>query len=296
MINDAVPNSINFYQMNTDLQNLTSLQVLDKIIAAAADRGILIMLDLHSFLPGTFAQDGLWYDSAHPESQVISMWDKVIARYSKTWNVVALDLKNEPHDSTWNTGNNATDWNAAATRIGTHILENGGQNFLIFVEGTASSPACQQNCFWGEDLVGVNTAPIILPNPRKLVYSPHVYGPSVSAQPYFTDPSFPKNMPDIWQAHFGYVPQKTGQAIVVGEWGGFMQGNDQVWLEAFVSWLGSKGTTDTFFWCLNPDSGDTGGLLLNDWKTPETAKLQLLQKLVPKPSSITKSASQLCVN
>jgi hypothetical protein len=50
--------------------------------------------------------------------------------------VIALDLKNEPRDSTWATGNLNTDWNSAAERIGNHILQNGGDRFLIFVEGT----------------------------------------------------------------------------------------------------------------------------------------------------------------
>ncbi len=47
-INDATPGSID-YSANSALQGLTSLQVMDKIIQAAADRGILVMLDLHSF-------------------------------------------------------------------------------------------------------------------------------------------------------------------------------------------------------------------------------------------------------
>jgi len=121
VLNDAKPNSINFYQMNTDLQNLTSLQVLDKIIAAAADIGLLIMLDLHSFEAGTFMEDGLWYDATHPESMVLQGWDTLIKRYANQWNVVAFDLKNEPWATTWG-GANATDWNAGSTRVANHIL------------------------------------------------------------------------------------------------------------------------------------------------------------------------------
>ena len=44
--------------------------------------------------------------------------------------------------------------------------------------------------------------------------------------------------------------------------------------------------TDAFFWCVNPDSGDTGGLLNNDWMTPDNNKLALLQKLVPNPTKV----------
>ena len=39
----------------------------------------------------------------------------------------------------------------------------------------------------------------------KLVYSPHVYGPSVYLQHYFTAPGFPNNMPAVWEQHFAFA-------------------------------------------------------------------------------------------
>jgi len=295
VLNDAQPNSITFYQMNQDLQNLTSLQVLDKIIEVAADYGLLIMLDLHSFLPGTFMEDGLWYDAAHPESLVLQGWDKLIARYADQWNVVAFDLKNEPWATTWG-GANSTDWHAGAERVAAHIQSTeAGQRFLLFVEGTADSPACAVNCFWGEDLQGPLTLPLEIPIETKLVYSPHCYGPSVAFQPYFQDPTFPKNMPAIWDAHYGMVANKTGRAVVIGEWGGQVAGLDQTWLDEFVPYLQQKGLTSQFFWCLNPDSGDTGGLLEYDWVTPDQGKLDLLVQLVPNPPTFSFQNGKYCV-
>lgn len=35
-----------------------------------------------------------------------------------------------------------------------------------------------------------------------------------------------------------------------------------------------------FYWALNPDSGDTGGILLDDWKTVHEGKMALLQRLM----------------
>jgi len=294
VLNDAKPDSINFYNMNADLQGLTSLQVLDKIIKAAADRGILIMLDLHSFKGGTFMQDGLWYDASHPEATVLKGWDILLQRYGNQWNVVAFDLKNEPWGTTWG-GDASTDWRSAAERIGNHILATkNGSRILIFVEGTNNSPACAQNCFWGENLQGALTAPVVLSDPRKLVYSPHCYGPSVAFQPYFQDSNFPNNMPAIWDAHWGTVNTKTGNAAVLGEWGGQLGGSDGVWLDAFVSYLAKNGHSSQFFWCLNPDSGDTGGLLLDDWKTPVQGKLDLLAKLGA-PAKFSVKGAQYCV-
>lgn len=241
-------------------------------------------------------QDGLWYDSTHPEAAVLQGWDKLINRYGKQWNVFAFDLKNEPWGTTWG-GDASTDWHAGAQRIGNHILsQTGGERFLIFVEGTNNSPACADACFWGENLQGALTAPITLSNQKKLVYSPHCYGPSVAFQNYFQAANFPSNMPAIWDAHWGTIAKKTGQAVVLGEWGGPVDGADGVWLNAFIPYLLQNNLTDQFWWCLNPDSGDTGGLLDYDWKTPIQPKLDLLQKLVPTPTKVSFKNSQYCVD
>ncbi len=45
----------------------------------------------------------------------------------------------------------------------------------------------------------------------------------------------------------------------------------------------------------NPDSGDTGGLLLDDWTTPDTKKLELLKRVQPNPSSLVLRGDQICV-
>jgi hypothetical protein len=120
--------------------------------------------------------------------------------------------------------------------------------------------------------------------------------------------------------------------VVIGEWGGHYTGSNQVWLEAMGNYLLSKRMTDQFFWCLNPNSGDTGGLLQvlphfalacrrvgscrvgsliacrfvcavcgipqqNDWTTPEQSKLTLLAKVVPAPTKFTTNANgQVCVS
>lgn len=48
--------------------------------------------------------------------------------------------------------------------------------------------------------------------------------------------------------------------------------------------------------CLNPNSGDTGGLLDYDFTTPMPDKLQLLDRVQPNPTFIAaKGAGQLCI-
>ncbi|ELR12201.1 glycoside hydrolase family protein [Acanthamoeba castellanii str. Neff] len=298
VLNDKSPNGINYGAgSNADLQGLNSLQVMDKIVQAAAARGLLIMFDLHSFAPDQFMADGMWYNAANPESKVISGWTKLLQRYKNQWNVIAADLKNEPHTSTWGTGNSATDWNLGAARLANAIASGVSDRFLMFVEGVANSPPCRENCFWGENLTGARTNPVVIANPAKLVYSPHVYGPNVFGQSYFSAGNFPANMPAIWEDHWGFIPAATGRAFVIGEWGGPFSGKDQVWMDALVAYLKSKDSTDQFFWCLNPNSGDTGGLLQNDWASPETGKLALLANLVSAPTKFSVNAQgQVCLN
>jgi endoglucanase len=199
---------------NKDLQGLSSLQVMDKIINYMGSKGILVMLDMHSFAPDAYASNGLWYDSSHSEALVIQGWRALVARYQNVWNVFAIDIKNEPFQATWGTGANATDFNLAAQRIGNAVVND--TNWLVFVEGTASSPACAKNCFYGEDLQGVQTNPVVLSVPNRVVYSPHTYGPNVYNQSYFSDATFPNNMPPIWDAHFGFIKGLGASAVVTG--------------------------------------------------------------------------------
>jgi endoglucanase len=295
MLNDAIPdpNYLNL-TLNPEFRNKTSLEIMDIIIAGCKQAGILIMADMHSFVPGSYMDDGLWYNAAHPESMVIQTWDVVVNRFAKKhWNLIAIDLKNEPHGVTWGSGDQTTDFQLAAQRIGNHILANGGEKLLIFVTGAHSDPPCA--CFWGENFMNVVQHPVVLSNQEKLVYTPHTYGPNVfDGHPYFSDPSFPDNMPPIWEQHFGFVPNATGQAIVIGEWGGKFDGKQQKWNLKFAQWLKETKTAHAF-WCLNPESADTGGLFENDWKTPITAKLDLLHDVTPNPTMLNPQDGNVCV-
>merc|ERR1712146_169468 len=94
--------------------------------------------------------------------------------------------------------------------------------------------------WWGENLYGVRSSPVVLWNQTKLVYSPHTYGPSVYMQEYFLDPRFPHNMQSIWETHFAFAQVATKQPLVIGEFGGKLVGKDREWQERFVAFLAQK--------------------------------------------------------
>eukprot|EP01084_Bolivina_argentea_P061532 112467_1 len=293
-INNPYPNSIDF-SLNPELIGLTSIQCIDFIIEQCALNGIIVMLDMHCLATDGTAVEGLWYNNIYPQQTVLDIWKTIALRYEYNWNIFAIDVYNEPFDATWNNTNSATDFNNWCEIVGNTLHDEFNVEWLIFCEGI--SEGCKDNCFWGENLQNVEQYPVILNMNDKIVYSPHCYGPSVYEQEYFNDDNFPQNMPNIWTTHWGYLMNVNGMnAIVTGEWGGRMIGNDEIWMNSYVDYLISIDATDTFFWCLNPNSGDTGGLLFDDWNTPHVQKLLLNAKLVPNPLQFTfdTNLNQVC--
>ncbi len=150
-LHGASPGSID-YSQNSDLQGMSSLQVMDTIINELSRRGMYVLLDHHR--PDCNAISELWYTDSYSEAQWKDDLAFVAKRYANVPGVIGLDLKNEPHGAaTWGTGNAATDWNSAAERASAVVL-SAAPKWLIFVEGVSSNPSCSSNDahFWGENL------------------------------------------------------------------------------------------------------------------------------------------------
>lgn len=95
-------------------------------------------------------------------------------RYKTHWNVVAMDIKNEPHGcARWAAGGPAVDWHAAAQRLGNAVLDV-NPRLLIFIEGVDCGGTPHEQTWWGGYLADAMAHPVVLKHPHKLVYSPHV--------------------------------------------------------------------------------------------------------------------------
>ncbi|KUL37976.1 cellulase family glycosylhydrolase [Streptomyces regalis] len=271
----TMPDSINFADgKNADLQGLTSLQVLDKIVTYAGQTGLKIVLDRHR--PDSGGQSALWYTASVPEATWIANLKALAQRYKGDSTVIGIDLHNEPHDpACWGCGDTTRDWRLAAQRAGNAVLSVNPE-LLIMVEGVQSFNGV--NGWWGGNLMGVAQYPVQLDVPNRLVYSAHDYATSVAQQPWFSDPAFPDNMPGIWDKYWGYIFKQNIAPVWVGEFGTTLQSAvDQKWLAALVNYLRPTSTygADSFhwtFWSWNPNSGDTGGILKDDWQTVDTVK------------------------
>ncbi|HEX2955224.1 MAG TPA: glycoside hydrolase family 5 protein [Chitinispirillaceae bacterium] len=279
---NAKPDKPNFYgedpwykrdklDFNKELAGLKPLEMLDEIVRFANVLGLVVILDNHSREHDGYMNEKIWYTSKITEETWINNWVMLAKRYRNNPAVVGFDLENEPHGktvdggSTWNTGNEVTDWNVAAQKCGNAILAE-NPNVLIIIEGVEQYDTTMY--WWGGNLRAIENCPIKLSKPEKLVYSPHEYGPEVFQQPWFFDSTFPENMEKIWDDAFGFVAKKGIAPLFVGEFGisslDSYQGKAGTWFKLFVKYMADNLLSWTF-WALNPNSGDTGGILSNDW-------------------------------
>lgn len=284
----STPNGIN-YSLNPDLQGLNGRGIMDKIVDYAGKIGLRIFLDHHRSEAGAGAEDsGLWYTSAYPESRWIADWQMLATRYAGNPTVIGADLHNEPHGpATWGTGG-TNDWRLAAERAGNAILA-ANPNWLIIVEGTESGPS--GSYWWGGNLSAAGANPVRLNVAGRLVYSPHDYPQSVHNQPWFSAANYPNNLPAIWDANWGYLFRQGTAPILLGEFGSKLAtSSDQLWASKLIQYLSGdldgNGTNDLpagqlgvswTWWSWNPNSGDTGGILQDDWTTVNQNKVNLLK-------------------
>ncbi|MPY49885.1 glycoside hydrolase family 5 protein [Streptomyces sp. K1PN6] len=267
------PNGIDLKQ-NPDLKGLNGLQLMDKVVQSATKHGLMVILDQHR--PDQWGQSELWYTDKLPESKWLSDWKMLAQRYKNNDLVIGADLHNEPRgQATWGDGNPKTDWKMAAEKAG-NTIHSVNPNWLIFVEGNDKYK--DETTWWGGELRHVKEHPVKLKEANKVVYSPHEYGPGVYNQNWFMDKDFPNNMPAFWDKHWGYLKKDNTAPLMLGEFGGRKStGNstEAVWQQSLMKYLKKNGISYTY-WSWNPNSGDTGGVLKDDWKTLDPGKKALL--------------------
>lgn len=269
-------NSINAY-VNPKLASLTPLKLMDTVISRAKAHGLNVILDRHR--PDSGSQSELWYTSRYSEKRWISDWKMLASRYKSTSTVIGFDLHNEPHGSAcWGCGDAKRDWRAAATRAGNAVLAV-NPKLLIIVEGVERE-SDGSSTWWGGGLRGVKAKPVTLTVKNRVVYSPHDYPSTVYAQSWFRASNYPNNLPAVWEKNWGYIQTQGIAPVLLGEFGTkYETASDKKWLGKLVSYLKAK-KMGFIYWSFNPNSGDTGGLVKDDWTTRQKGKLAALAPIL----------------
>ncbi|MBN1171034.1 MAG: cellulase family glycosylhydrolase [Micromonosporaceae bacterium] len=289
--------NVNTY-VNPELSGMNSLEIFDYWLGLCERYGLKVMLDVHSAEADNSGHVApMWYKGSITPELFYQGWEWVAARYKSNDTIVAMDLENEPHGkmaeqprAKWDGSTDVDNWKYAAETAAKRILAV-NPNVLVVVEGIEiyprsgvswSSTAESDYYFnwWGGNLRGVRDHPIELgANADQLVYSPHDYGPLVYEQPWFQK-SFDKATltDDVWRPNWLYLHESGTAPLLIGEWGGRLGQDDRQdqWMTALRDLIAQYQLHQTF-WCLNPNSGDTGGLLLDDWATWDEEKYALLK-------------------
>jgi endoglucanase len=274
----SVTSGIDFTK-NPSLKGKKPIEVLDAVIAAVGERGMRVILDRHR--PDGNDQSPLWYTSTYSEERWIDDWKTLAKRYLADHTVIGFDLHNEPHGAaTWGDGDMAHDWRLAAERCGAAV-QGVNPELLIIVEGVEIADGVDG--WWGGNLRNARTAPVRLPVPNHLVYSTHEYPASISAMPWLSAPDFPSNMPGVWDGMFGYLVKENIAPVWIGELGTkYQTDGDKKWLDTFVPYIEANEMSFAW-WCINPDSPETGGTLLDDWHTADAQKKGILAPMLAPP-------------
>ena len=288
---------------NEELNKMNSLEIFDHVVSLCEQNGMKIMIDIHSVKTDAAGHNHpVWYKDNLTEADFIESLRWIAARYKDNDTIVAYDLKNEPHGkppetpiAIWNDSDDPNNWKKVAEKAGKAVL---GENphALIVIEGieiypkdikannfTSTNKEDYRITWWGGNLMGVKDYPVDLGSEtlnKQIVYSPHDYGPIVYKQPWFEKEfTYDSLKKDAWTPFWLYIIDEGIAPILVGEWGGFMEGDNLKWMNYMRQLIDEKKLNHTF-WCFNANSGDTGGLVKDDFKTWDEDKYGLVKKVL----------------
>lgn len=286
---------------NTELNDMNSLQIFEYFLKLAEQNGMKVMPDIHC--AETDAQGhnvNLWYTANVTVEDYYHALEWFADRYKNNDTIIAFDIKNEPHGkpneqnkAIWNNSTDINNWKYTAETAAKRILAK-NPNLLIMVEGTEIFPISSSNMdyhstdskdyyfnWWGGNLRGVKNYPVNLGKyQNKLVYSPHDYGPTVYEQPWFQNGyDYNSLMKDCWHDNWFYIYEDNTAPLLIGEWGGFMREPNLKWMTCMRQLIKTYHLNHTF-WCFNANSGDTGGLVLDDFKTWDGDKYAFVKEVL----------------
>jgi len=260
-----------------------------------------VILDVHSADANNSGHVyPMWYSSAISTADFYAGWEWVANRYKNDDTIIGFDLENEPHGkfsesprAKWDSTTDSDNWKYVAETAAKKILAI-NPNVLVLVEGievytkpgaswTSVNKDDYYSNWWGGNLRGVADHDLNLGSGQdQLVYSPHDYGPLVFDQEWFQKPFTMQSLTDdVWYPNWLYIHENDMYPLLIGEWGGRLGQDERQdrWMTYLRDLIKIEKIHHTF-WCINPNSGDTGGLLLDDWVSWDTEKLALLDSVL----------------
>lgn len=293
----------NFNQAtNSYLVGMNSLEIFDYVVGQCRANGLKIMIDIHCAKTDAMGHNKpLWTDGDISEKDYLDTLAWMAKRYKNDDTIIAFDLENEPHGkpnesprAKWDNSKDSDNWKYIAEKAANSVLKQ-NPNVLVMVEGieiypidtkengnfSSTNSADYYFNWWGGNLRGVKDNPIDLGKyQNKLVYSPHDYGPAVYQQPWFKSGyNYNSLYKDCWRDNWFYIQEEGIAPLLIGEWGGFMTEPNLTWMTHLRKFIKTNKINHTF-WCFNANSGDTGGLVKDDFVTWDTEKYNFVKEVL----------------
>lgn len=287
VLNNTVPNRgmINTYT-NRAVSVKDYRSLLRSIVKVLQYRQISVLISIHTL---TETDTGaLWYNDDISEDAFLESFD-ILAELlcsNEYWNVIGLDVKNEPYKATWGSGK-ADDFRLGATRLTERMLK-GCPRWLGFVEGLnyrthdldIDGEKFVYADWYGGGLQDAATAPLDVRTEHKIVWAPHYYTPAVYVQAYLygggtpvltnrtlsgyvelSDSALRRRVAATMHDMFGYlVEAEPRYAVVLGEFGGLYTRDEHPkhtirrTVDATVAETVVRGYAGGYVWSLNPES------------------------------------------
>jgi endoglucanase len=292
---------------NTDLYGKTPLEIYDACVEALTGAGLIVIPNCHLLDRGWCCanddQNGLWFNEAWTAEQFTTGWQTITTRYKSNGLVAAMDIKNEPRQTTldgttltpsWGTGSN-TDFQAMYVATG-NVIHEIDPDVLIICEGLS----------YAGDLTEVAQHPVTLSKPDKVVYSMHDYpwfhAANQAEEAYVTEMNkaggylMTNEIAPVWIGEFGI--DEGGMAnFALGPTSQAGTAETGVWWTNIYTWL-TQTDGDWCWWGLNAQHpqgttpytnqlqfnwGDRAGesVLSADWTgLANPAVLELMQEIM----------------
>lgn len=307
---------------NRALDTTNFISTLQTLVKSLAYRNIGVLISLHTLTNA--ASGDTWFDESLGVSQddYLSAVNTISTELcgKDYWNVMGLDLKNEPQVATWGTGDD-DDFVVGCEKIA-KVMHTNCPQWMGFVEGVVSShtitiDGSKMNYYdwWGGGLQKAGDAKPQFTIENKLVWAPHYYTTAVSPQMYFygdgtsTDYSTFVELDDdtlysrveaTMSDMFGYLVDENAYALLLGEFAGLYSKDDHPQkttkrtTDQTIQVILKKNYAGGFMWSLNPESSYsynpanvegsfTEGMLQDDWLTPNEEFLNAFEPMDSMP-------------
>lgn len=303
----SITTSCNGTPCNQDVPQDSALNTFQWVVNKFTSAGIYVLLDDH-YEDNTYVTN---------QAQWIAGWQKVAQLFINN-PAVGYDLYNEPdsHSLTWEGSNSGTPWANGITAAATAIYAIDTQK-LIFIEGTGQTSIkanwgdgfATDNATVSQNISNPKnffTQLASKPYVNQIVISPHMYGPN-GTNNQGPDHSNQAVAYADWSRLNGYLLNNflninnTSQSgfcigttcrlypIALGEFGGKFDPADPNYTKDVATLVnvatyltrlgvGKPAQPSWFYWDWNPNSGNTGGILKDDWLTIDCNKVNYLKQ------------------